>query len=62
MRDKKHWACLADFKKYLEETGSEKVINFTGYELITNKARYGLAFGEISRKPHQPTRTRNNTL
>lgn len=52
MRDKQYWGCLADYKRFLEETGSEKIISFNGFEIITDLARYGLAFGEISRRPH----------
>jgi hypothetical protein len=53
MQGKKYWACLADFKKHLEQTGSEKLVSFNGFEIITDKAKYGLAFGEVSRRPHR---------
>lgn len=57
MQYKKHWACLADFKKYIETTKAEQLVSFNGYELVTDQAKYGLAFGELSRTPHFPENT-----
>lgn len=40
---------LTTFKRRLEEQTNEKVKSFIGYELLTNKAKYTLQFGEVIR-------------
>lgn len=46
----KKWQSLTQFKEYLEKNTKEKIEYFDGMVLITNKYRYGLAFGELSIK------------
>ena len=48
MKYKTKWDSLSDFKNFLEKETKEEIISFNGYELITKKARYGLAFGQLS--------------
>jgi hypothetical protein len=57
----KKWNSLSDFKDYLikneERSGSdqtvERVIEFYGYELITDKGSYGLVDGVLSFMPKE---------
>jgi predicted nucleotidyltransferase len=44
---KTKWHSLSDFKTFLEKETKEEIISYNGYELITKKASYGLAFGEL---------------
>ena len=44
---KRKWNSLSDFKDYIEKNTKEVVEYFDGARLITNKGKYGLAFGEI---------------
>lgn len=48
MTHKINWHSLSDFRDYLLKQNKEKIISFNGYELITNKAKYGLLFGKLS--------------
>lgn len=47
MKYKTKWNSLSDFKNFLEKETKEEVISFNGYTLITSKAVYGLAFGQL---------------
>jgi hypothetical protein len=40
-RDKK-WNSLTDFKEWLDRTSTEKVLDFDGLSLTTDKGTYGL--------------------
>jgi hypothetical protein len=51
-REKK-WNSLSDFKDYLIKTNKERVIEFYGYELITDKGSYGLVDGVLSFMPKE---------
>ena len=44
----KKWNSLSDFKDYLIKSKKERVIEFYGYELITDKGSYGLCDGVLS--------------
>jgi hypothetical protein len=48
MKYKTKWNSLSDFKKFLEKETKETVVSFNGYELVTNTATYGLAFGQLT--------------
>ncbi len=47
MKYKTKWNSLSDFKNFLEKETNETIISFNGYELITKKATYGLAFNQL---------------
>ena len=47
----KKWNSLTDFRDYLIKTNKERVIEFDGGQLITDKGTYGLAFGQLSFRP-----------
>jgi hypothetical protein len=36
------WDSLSEFKKFLERDTSEKIVEFSGYKLITETTEYGL--------------------
>ncbi len=48
MKYKTKWSSLSDFKNFLEKESNEEIVSFNGYELITKKARYSLAFGQLT--------------
>lgn len=48
MKHKTKWNSLSDFKSYLEKETKEEIVSFNGYQLVTKKAVYGLAFGELT--------------
>jgi len=43
----KKWDSLSKLKDYLEKENLEKIVDFNGYELITEKYRYTIAFSEL---------------
>ena len=45
--DKKKWPSLTAFKISLEENSKERIIEFDGYRLVTNKFEYQLFDGQI---------------
>jgi hypothetical protein len=45
----KKWPSLTAFKDFLEANSKEKVIEFNGYRLVTNKFEYQLFDGQISK-------------
>lgn len=45
---KKSYGSLSDVKNEIEASGVEKVIEFSGYALETNKGTYGLYDGDVS--------------
>lgn len=47
---RKRWNCLKDLYTYLKESCEETVVSFNGHELITDKYRYTLAFGQLLRE------------
>lgn len=47
MNYKTKWSSLTDFKQFLEKESKEEIISFNGYELVTKKAKYSLAFGQL---------------
>lgn len=38
----KKWNSLSDFKEWLTKTNKEDILEFDGFQLITNKGIYGL--------------------
>ena len=46
---KRTWSSLSQLKSEIERSGKEKIKEFNGYELITNKWRYGLYDGVLTR-------------
>jgi len=48
---KRSWNSLSQLREHLDRDGKEKVKEFNGFELITNKNRYGLFQGAITKKP-----------
>jgi hypothetical protein len=48
MQYKIKWNSLSDFKNFLERETKEEVVSFNGYELVTKKGIYSLAFGKLS--------------
>lgn len=47
MNYKTKWSSLTDFKQFLEKESKEEIVSFNGHELVTKKAKYGLAFGQL---------------
>lgn len=43
----KKWNNLTDLKDYFERTKKEKIVEFKGYSLTTNKGKYGLVLGDL---------------
>ena len=58
----KRWHTLVDFRDYLTRTKAEIVEQFNGYELVTDKGSYGLAFGELSFRPLEKKKKKKNKL
>jgi hypothetical protein len=50
-RPKKRYNNLSEFRNYLEANNLETVIEFTGLELVTNRARYWMIDGTIYSEP-----------
>lgn len=48
---KRTWSSLSQLRDHIERDGKERVKDFTGNELITNKHRYGLYGGVLTRNP-----------
>lgn len=44
----KRWNSLTDLKDKIEKDGKEKIVNFNGYKLITDKRVFGLYDGILS--------------
>lgn len=42
------WGSLSDLVERIERDGVEQVREFNGYQVVTNKHVYGLAFGELT--------------
>jgi hypothetical protein len=42
------WGSLSDLVERIERDGVEEVQEFNGYQVVTNKHVYGLAFGELT--------------
>jgi len=38
----KKWNSLTDFKEFLEKNKLEEILDFSGYQLVTNKRVYSL--------------------
>lgn len=47
---KKKWNSLSQLKTHFEREGGEKIVSFNGFELVTGKYKYTLAFGELHRE------------
>ena len=47
---KKKWNNLSQLKSHFEREGGEKVVSFNGFELVTGKYKYTLAFGKLHRE------------
>jgi len=48
---KRTWSSLSQLRDHIERDSKERVKDFTGNELITNKHRYGLYDGILTRNP-----------
>lgn len=44
---KRMWNSLTQLKEHINKDGKEKVIDFNGFELITNKRRFTLYDGML---------------
>ena len=44
----KNWNTLTQLIKQIESDGKEKIKDYTGMHIITNKFTYGLAHGRLS--------------
>jgi len=53
---KQTWTSLSQLASTIEKDKSEKIKDFLGYELITNKYRYGLYGGILVRTPIEKKR------
>lgn len=53
---KQTWTSLSQLASTIEKDKSEKIKDFLGYELITNKYRYGLYDGILIRNPIKKNR------
>lgn len=51
VKPKKRYNNLSEFRDYLVDNDLETVVQFTGYELITKKARYWMIDGEVYSEP-----------
>ena len=51
VKPKKRYNNLSEFRDYLEANNLETVIEFTGYELVTKRARYWMVDGTIYSEP-----------
>lgn len=47
------WDSLSDFKKFLERETSEKIVEFSGYSLITETTQYGIVDSQLIIRPKQ---------
>lgn len=45
---KPSYPCLKSVYKEILEKGVEKVVEFNGYEIITDRAKYGLYDGQVT--------------
>lgn len=45
----REWQSLGQVRDYLQQHTRERVESFNGFELITNKYKYGLASGQLRR-------------
>ena len=45
---KKKWNTLTQLMKQIESDGNEKIKEYTGPQVITNKFTYGLAHGQLN--------------
>jgi len=50
-RPKKRYNSLSEFRDYLEANRLETVIEFTGLELVTKRARYWMVDGQVRSEP-----------
>lgn len=50
-KPKKRYNSLSEFRDYLEANNLETVIEFTGLELVTKRARYWMVDGTIYSEP-----------
>lgn len=46
----KNWNSLSDFRDYIVKSKSEKIKEFNGHTLQTDKGEYGLVAGRLSFK------------
>lgn len=44
----KKWNSLTDFKQFLERNKLEKILDFSGYQLVTNKRVYTLCDNRLA--------------
>jgi len=51
VKPKKRYNNLSEFRDYLVDNNLETVIEFTGYELVTKRARYWMVDGTIYLEP-----------
>ena len=56
MQHKTKWHSLSDFRDFLIKEGNEKIVSFNGYQLITDKNEYSLAFSNLNIKPIEQAR------
>jgi hypothetical protein len=52
---KTKWNSLSDLKNYLTTNKLEKVVDFNGHELVTEKHVYTLAFRKLNTKKRVDT-------
>lgn len=45
---RKSYPSLTTVVKEIEEAGKEKILDFNGYEIVTDRGRYGLCDGEVN--------------
>lgn len=50
------WNSLGQLKETIEADGSEKIVSFNGWQLITDKHSYGLSLGKLSRRKIEKTK------
>jgi hypothetical protein len=48
---KRTWNSLSQLKEHIVRDGKERILDFTGNEIVTNKYRYGLYDGMLTRNP-----------
>jgi hypothetical protein len=48
---KRTWNSLTQLLEHIKRDGEELVVHFNGYELVTDKYRYGLYDGILTRNP-----------
>jgi len=54
------WSSLSQLKEKIEKDGKEKIVEFNGLELVTNKFIYGLYAGVLVRTDI-PKKTKKKT-